>query len=679
MATLEKIRSKSVLLVSIIFVALFLFIITIIDNPVDIFMDRTTVVNVNGDKVDYDKYQARINSIHQANPEATNVESSAIQSLITESLMESEFKKLGITATPDEISSLLVGENANPNIVNAFRQSFMGATPELVLSAINDPASMGLDAEQAAQFRNQYIEFENNLESQLKSYKLLNLISGSINANKLDSRAMFDEGNTTYTLATVSKSIFDEPDSVTSADIEKYYKEHREQYSIREAFGVNEPKRYIRYTYLDIVPSQMDLQRASQQANEALAMLENSQKMDTLVGNSAYIIEHKTGNAETVTASNIRGLKEFVDSANIGAAKIFNQANSANPNIVIARLVDRSVRSNSAQIVPIQVANPASADSIVALLKSGVAADSISGIQVGGSSPFEFTQNPELADSIKSAGVGGYFVYRDGIIGVGTISEPEQTYEYYTATYNIEPSRETIDGLNTRMRDFLIAAPTADLFTIENGMPQGLQVRDAIVGASDNAIPGVEDSQNMIAWAMNTDKGKVSRLYTSSKNSQLAAVAVVDEYKDYVTTSFPAVHDGISADAQQDKTAKNLIAAYTGKGSTLADYQKTVGATRIDTIRGVNFSNGRYGALSGARGHKAGDVVGPLRWGTSVVIYTVVDSEEGTMPFDEASNAAQFKNNAQRSIIGANYQNIVPLLLGNGKIENRIVNFTRQD
>lgn len=33
MATLEKIRSRSVLLVSVIFVALFLFIITIVDNP----------------------------------------------------------------------------------------------------------------------------------------------------------------------------------------------------------------------------------------------------------------------------------------------------------------------------------------------------------------------------------------------------------------------------------------------------------------------------------------------------------------------------------------------------------------------------------------------------------------------------------------------------------------------
>ena len=54
MATLEKIRSRSVLLVSVIFVALFLFIITIVDNPMGLVQDHTTVAKVKGDKIDYE-------------------------------------------------------------------------------------------------------------------------------------------------------------------------------------------------------------------------------------------------------------------------------------------------------------------------------------------------------------------------------------------------------------------------------------------------------------------------------------------------------------------------------------------------------------------------------------------------------------------------------------------------
>ncbi len=42
------------LLVSVIFVALFLFIITIVDNPMGLVQDHTTVAKVKGDKIDYE-------------------------------------------------------------------------------------------------------------------------------------------------------------------------------------------------------------------------------------------------------------------------------------------------------------------------------------------------------------------------------------------------------------------------------------------------------------------------------------------------------------------------------------------------------------------------------------------------------------------------------------------------
>ncbi len=679
MATLEKIRSRSVLLVSIIFVALFLFIITIIDNPIGLFVDQTTVVNVNGDKIDYEKYQARINEVREANPEATNVENTAIQALITESLMEQEFKKLGITVTADEISNLMAGENANPYIVNAFMQTF-GTDPETVLAAINDPAANNLDQEQADMLRRHYVNFENNLVDQLSSQKLMNLITGTINANKLDARAIYDESHTTYTLATVSRSLFEKPDSVTPAEVEEFYKNHRERYNIRETFGIAEPKRYVRYVTLDIVPSGVDRQRAMQQANEAVAMLENSQNMDTLIGNSAFMVERKSQNSEQLKAANIAGLSEFLDSAAPGQVKIINPNsvyNGVTPRVVIARLIGRENRVNSGKLVQIAIDGTVSADSIAALLNAGVPVDSIKGVaSVGTPQDVQFSELGEAADTLRAAGVGKYIAFGNVVAGIGSLNDPEMTYDYYTAIYNVEPSRETIDGLNTRMRDFLINAPTADKFITDNAMQQGLMVRDAIIGPSDPSIDNLDDSQGMIAWAMNADKGQVSRLYTNSKNTRLSALAVVDEYDEYVTTSFPALLDGLTAEAQQEKTANRIISEFAGKGKTLADYQKAMGVARIDTMRGVNFSAGRYGTLSSARGHKVGDVVGPLRWNTAVVVYSIVDANEGTMPFDEASASTQFRNSAQRSVIG---QDLVGLLLGDGRIENRIINFTRQD
>ena len=263
MATLEKIRSKSVLLVSVIFVALFLFIITIIDNPLGLFMDQTTVVNVNGKKVDYEQYQKKAQELREQNPQNVNADDDALQALISETLFQQEYDKLGLAVSPEEISQVMVGENAPAYIVNSFRGQF-GATPAEVLSAIQNPDAMGLTDDQATQLSIAYKGFEDQIEQFLLGQKFYQLIGGTINANKLDAKTAFDENNTSYRLATVSKSLFSVQDSVTDADIQKYYNEHK------EAYKLNEPSRYVRYVNLDITPSPADRQASSDAVKKAM-------------------------------------------------------------------------------------------------------------------------------------------------------------------------------------------------------------------------------------------------------------------------------------------------------------------------------------------------------------------------------------------------------------------------
>lgn len=677
MATLEKIRSKSVLLVSIIFVALFLFIITIIDNPMSLFVDQTTVVNVDGQKVDYEHYQQLVNQIHEQNPQAGDVEAGAINQLIMEALFNREFDKLGITVTSKELSDALVGENAIPGLVQQFNQMF-GATPDVVLAALQNPSANGLDEQTVAQLSKAYADFENNVESMLKQQKLMMLIGGAINANKLDAKALYDDGSVNYTLNTVSKNVSEKLDTVSAADIDKFYNDHIEQYSIRTNFGVDEPKRYIRYVTLDIAPSPADRQKAIKQANEALAMVQNSQNMDTLTGNSAFVVTHNTHNAAGVKGAGINGLEEFLTTAEPGTAQIVGGANTSSSNIVIARLMSRGQKVNAGNVVVVQPGEGMKADSVLNLINSGVKPDSIKGVQAAPAQHVEFAQLGATGDSLRNAGVGKYIAMGNGMIaGLTSTDEPEETYDYYTAVLTVEPSHATIDKLNTRMRDFLINASTADKFTNETAVPHGLTVINALVGNSDASINNLDDSRGMIAWAMSADKGDVSRLFTNSKNTRLTALAVIDEYKHYIGQNFPDLREGLTAQAQIEKTADNLIAKTAGKGKTLADYQKLLNVARVDTMRGVNFAGGRYAALAGARAHKKGDVVGPLRWNNTVMVYQIANTEKSPMPFDQKAAEAEFKNRATQSIMGG--QQIMSLFLGNGKIDNRILKFTRQD
>ncbi len=677
MATLEKIRSKSVLLVSIIFVALFLFIITIIDNPLGLFMDQTTVVNVNGTKVDYEKYQQRANELREANPQNTNADEDALQSLISETLFQQEYDKLGLVVTPEEISEVLVGENAPVYIINSFRNQF-GATPTEILEAINNPDAMGLTPEQVHQLTTAYKNFENQIEGFMLGQKFYGLAGGTINANKLDAKIAFDENNTSYTLATVSKSLYSVNDSVTEGDIEKYYKEHKEN------FKLNEPSRYVRYVDLAITPSPADRQAAMAAVNEALESLAESNGMDALMGDSRFVVNRTTGDSARVASEKIAPLNNFVKEAEVGEARVIqNSAYAQNePKVVIARLLGREVKSNGATIKQVVLDPAMNSDSVVARLNSGIEVnDSVAGIMAVESVPFDFsTAQAAVVDSLRNAN-GKYVKFsiggNDVAVAIEKYDEPKPIYTYATATFNIEPSRETLDILNTRMRDFMIIASNAEAFNQDNAAQQGLAVEDALISNSSTSLNNLEDTRGIVAWAMDAKKGEVSRLYTDSKNSHLTVAAVADVYKsDYVPASYPGIHQMIENDALNDKRAEKLIAEYSGKGNTLSDYQSAMEATRIDTVSHISLGSARFAELGGVRGAKKGEVVGPVRWNASVIVYEVLDSEEGQMPFDEASNSAQYQRQMQQYIIGNNTVNAT--LLGNGKIKNRILKFTRQ-
>lgn len=672
MATLQKIRSKSVLLVSIIFVALFLFIITIIDNPLGLFMDQTSVAKVNGQKIELDEYQERTQLVSQQNPQATDAEEQALHSLVTEALYQQEFDKLGMAVTDHELNAYLTSEDAPYGIVAQFYQQF-GATPADVLTAIKDPAQYGLNEEQVNELARGYSNFEQNLADQLLTQKLLSMIQGTINANKLDAKQIYDEGNTTYTLATVTKSVYETVDTVTPAEIKAYYDQHKEFYKVPDKV------RYVRYVTLPITPSPADRQKAVATVNDAVAQLQEGEGMNALMGNGAYVIEHQTADSSAVAAVTIAGLRDFLKNAEVGTVQVLSP-NTAyipnNPELVIGRLVSRENRVNRATLKQVAFDGTGNTDSILAQLNAGVDPATIAGIQAAPAREVTLDQLSGVIDTLRAVGVNQYVNLGNGAaIAIEKYAPAEPMVEYYTASYAVEPSRQTMEGLNTRMRDFLIAAPTADAFTMENAMTQGLMVNETLIDQSSGSIDGLEDSRPMVAWAMDAKKGQVSRLYTDSKNTRLAAVAVVDEYKDYIPYTFPQISTEITRSAQTEKNAKKLIDATAGKGSSLADYQKLLDAQRIDTLRNVNLSAGRFGQLGAVRAAKPGEVVGPVRWNASVVVFSILDQTEGTMPFDEQSSSMQFARQAQSYILG---QDPNALLLGNGKVKYNFLRFTRQ-
>lgn len=128
MATLERIRSKSVFLLVVIFVALLAFVLgDAITNGRNLFGSHTTVAKVGGDKIDYLEYQQKREEMNRQLEEARRqnpdqyasfdvqlLPQMAVNQLVSEKLLAEAVKKMGITTSPELLRRFML-ENPQPS------------------------------------------------------------------------------------------------------------------------------------------------------------------------------------------------------------------------------------------------------------------------------------------------------------------------------------------------------------------------------------------------------------------------------------------------------------------------------------------------------------------------------------------------------------------------------------
>ena len=194
MATLEKIRKRSVLLLVIIGAALVAFIIgDFLNSGRNIFGDGTTVAKVDGEKIDYLAFQQRYSEFTEQNKNASQQDAATVQNqvlgtMIQETLFNEEYDALGIDVTDAELSnymykqmamrdqdfaqtlgqlaqSLSGNEKANALLGNAASQEMM---VQSIRKIIFNPNQFGLTSEQVKAAQDWWLTKENDATEQLK-------------------------------------------------------------------------------------------------------------------------------------------------------------------------------------------------------------------------------------------------------------------------------------------------------------------------------------------------------------------------------------------------------------------------------------------------------------------------------------------------------------------------------
>lgn len=682
MSTLEQIRQRPVLIISILGVALLLFILTAVDRPGELFTDSHTVAKVDGEKIDYLEFQKRVEQQQEqmqqrgyTNVDVAQVQEYVLQQMVNESLLKKKFERLGLTVTDNELSQAMLGATPSP-YVQQMVQSMGIPSAQLLYEAAFNPTKSGVTPEQAPQFQSAWAELEKNTEEMMLQQKFMALFAGTLTANKLDAKALYEDNATTSTIVYAKKDLSTLKDAdftPTDAEINDLYNQEKNRYRI------NEKQVVINYIAVDVVPSTDDLAAAQREVEDAIVGLRMNEGTDAVASNGKFYVNR----VSATEASLAPALKKAVPSMAKDSVAMISFIDN---QYTIAKLLDVTTSIDSVLVDVAFINETADADSVIARLNTGASKiDMGDAIAQSQDSMWVSLLDPGIAqfkDQIATAETGSYFKPEGGQNGmtmrVRSRKAPVAVYDVAEITYDVVPSNATIQKLNGDLRKYLADNSTAAKFTSE-ATKAGYSALSAVVTPSTLSINGLQESRGAAKWALDAKKDQVSGVFNNDRDSRLLAVAVNDVYDGkFVPATNETVRNYLTNKVMNRKKAEKLIADYNGKGKSVAEYAAAM-QVKADTTQVTfgqpyvrNFPMYESALQANVAVAKKGELVGPVALNQSVVVFTVTDVTAPSREFDYKNDAMVFN---QREGVASFQRTLPAVLLGNKKVENKIQKF----
>ncbi|MDE7452491.1 MAG: SurA N-terminal domain-containing protein, partial [Paramuribaculum sp.] len=377
-----------------------------------LFGTGTTIAKVGGQKIDVQDFQRRVEQENQQLQQRGEkydqavLQQRVLYSMVSEKLMQKELQDLGLKVTSDELTDAMLGSGSF-YLDAMLRQQGIESARALHDMAYN-PVNYGIDEQSAAQLRQYWQSLEQQMEASLLQQKFNTLLQGTLTANELDAKAIYDENAATAQIAYVIKdyaSLSDDEYPVSDAEVKEEWNKNKSSYRL------DMPQRAVSYIAVDIVPSAEDLAAAEIAVEEALVALNEQPATEGLVEKPQFVVNRNKVSAASILDSR---MKSFADSASVGKAALVSRIGN---DFTLAKLVNRTVETDSVNVTLFAVSAPrAAADSIIRELNAGkISVDSLSGVAgVGGvQKDLDLSLlDPQVAsvrDAISKASIGTFF------------------------------------------------------------------------------------------------------------------------------------------------------------------------------------------------------------------------------------------------------------------------------
>jgi peptidyl-prolyl cis-trans isomerase D len=682
MATLEKIRSKGVLLVLVVGLALLAFIVgDFLKEGSNYFnKSRETVAKIEGEDINIKDYSASIDQMTEVykietgkselNEEMmTQLRQSVWENMVNEKILNAEAKKLGLAVSKDELSDRLIGNNIHPLIQQ--RRSFAGdngqfSRPQLVqfLNSLDETPTSQEMKEQIAKAKSYWLFWEKQVKNEILREKYNALIAKSVTANSIDAKMSFNDRKTSVDVSYVVQPYFAVPDAdikVSSSEISDRYNKQKAQYKQDANCAFN-------YVAFDIKPMKDDYTEAQNWMNKLSSEFKTTDDVAGLVNsNSDVMYDGHNYSEKTVPPM----LKDFAFNGKAG--DVYGPS-FMNDTYMMARVMQSGImQCDSVKLrhIFLTTKDASKTDSLIALIHKGadfgelarkysaVKQTAANGGEIGWLQEGMQGVDKEITTNAFNKVKNEVFTIKNAqgvqIMQVEDKTPARRKVKLAILERKVVPSSKTYSKIYNDAKQFAVDL-NSDNFE-KRAKEKGYIVHPATdILQTIDKVADIPLSRQIIRWVFKSSKNDVSDVFDCTTKFVVAMTTEVNK-KGY--KSVEKVTDQLKAEITKDKKAdlmiKNLTAELAKNPSleSLAVFLKD----SVKTAKSINFSSYQFGAagfeptiIGKSTIATTGKVSTPLKGNAGVYVVRTSNKTVNPQPFDIKMEKMQLNSRMSYSL-----------------------------
>ena len=685
MATIQRIRQRSGLLVVVVFVALIAFLLGDLfrSGGSKFFGDPNVIGTVNGRDITRQELSQGMEELRAGNPEqyanTTSIQLANFvwNNIVTEELLSAELSAAGMSVSEQEIYFDII---TNPNI----RQNFAGANGQFDENMFKSYIAQVRDnrdaSEQSVEMWTQWLSFERAVANQAQNFKYTNAIEKAIFMPAGLAETEINRGDAQHPAQYVYVPYIDVNEdeiNVSDEDAKRYFNAHREDFSQEEG-------RNIEFINFPLAPSESD--REGVRAELASLSFDWLDVED----DSVFVNQHSDVRfqSEYYTTTELvgTGLDTLVDGQSVGFQKGPIDLGGA---FAVVKLVDRKTVPDSVKarhiLIPFAGATRADASVTRNPQEAKVLADSLFAYLEGNPSAFESVSEAFSSDVVakEKGGDLGYFsrgsmakpfenfcfFRKNGSMGVvptqfgwHVIQVTDQkgandVYKIGQIIREILPSDETIQTLYNQASGYAAEAQTAEDYRAL-ATEKGFFLRPARnLGRFEEVVSGLGTARRVVRWAWDDDREEGNIGLLENDGNGYVVVVLTDKLEEG-TSSFEMVQAQCLEAAKKD-AKKALVLERLENASAGAATIEAVATAAGKEVRTLSFRISQFNISGVGNEAKVVGTICGLEPGTlSPVIlgengaFVAITSPANPAPQIDYANMAQNTQRSIRNLVG---------------------------